>query len=119
MHQTRVISDESQVPQGYIRLKDLADKYSETDRKKLSDAHNDGHIRAVKIMRTVNDRTGATYVHEGDAEAYLRGRIQKREMKTEKRESGDALVVELRRIADAQEKTVEILGRIEEIWKSA
>jgi hypothetical protein len=118
MYQTRVIANESQVPEGYVRLKELAEKYSDNDRKKLSEAHNNGHVRAVKIMRTVNDRTGATYVHEGDADAFLTGKM-KRDVKPDKADANQALVVELRRIADAQEKTVEILGRLEAIWKSA
>jgi hypothetical protein len=133
MYQTRVISDESQVPNGFVRLKELAEKYSDTDRKKLSDAHNNGKIRAVKIMRTVNDRTGATYLHAEDAERFLKGRAKRTEenlagaswpMGMSEHQyvaylSRESALIELaRRIADAQEKAVTILARMESLWES-
>jgi len=118
MYQTRVISDESQVPAGYTRLKELGEKYSDSERKKLSDAHKNGLVRAVKIMRTVTDRTGATYVNSEDAEQYITSR-RKREPQAVKDDGRDALIYEMRRIAEAQEKAVEILGRLEGIWSAS
>jgi hypothetical protein len=61
---TKVITEESQVPHGFRRISSLAD--SLTDQKKLSDAHTDGFIAAVKLMRSTEDRTGPVWV---DAEA--------------------------------------------------
>jgi len=61
---TKVITDESQVPDGFRRISVLAD--SITDQKKLSDAHTEGVIAAVKLMRSTEDRTGPVWV---DAEA--------------------------------------------------
>lgn len=66
-HKTKVITDESQVPAGFKRISSLAD--SLTDQKKLSDAHTDGIIAAVKLMRSTEDRTGPVWV---DAEAARR-----------------------------------------------
>ena len=64
---TKVITDESQVPPGFVRISALAD--SLTDQKKLSDAHTDGVIAAVKLMRSTEDRKGPVWV---DAEAAKR-----------------------------------------------
>ena len=64
---TKVITDESQVPNGFKRICQIAS--SLTDQKKLSDAHNDGFIEGVKLMRSTDDRTGPVWV---DAEAALR-----------------------------------------------
>lgn len=66
-HKTKVITDESQVPAGFKRISSLAD--SLPDQKKLSDAHTDGMIAAVKLMRSTEDRTGPVWV---DAEAARR-----------------------------------------------
>jgi len=66
-YRTKVITDESQVPAGFKRISVLAD--SITDQKKLSDAHTDGLIEAVKLMRSTDDRTGPVWV---DAEAARR-----------------------------------------------
>jgi hypothetical protein len=63
-YRTKVITDESQVPAGFKRISVLAD--SLTDQKKLSDAHTDGLIEAVKLMRSTDDRTGPVWV---DADA--------------------------------------------------
>ena len=64
---TKVITDESQVPAGFRRIAALADSLS--DQKRLSDAHTDGVIAAVKLMRSTDDRTGPVWV---DAEAAAR-----------------------------------------------
>jgi hypothetical protein len=116
-HQTRVIVDESQVPEGYIRLKNLTEKYSDTERKRVSSAHSEGRVRAVKIMRTTNDRTGATYVHKEDAEKFLMER-KKVEIQIEPKSSESEEINLLRRIASAQDQAILILLRMEKIWKS-
>lgn len=76
--QTGIITDISQVPEGYVQLVKFADRRQpggKTIHKALSEAHQRGEIRAVKLMRTLTDaKTGPVYVHRGDAEAYLRGR---------------------------------------------
>lgn len=70
-HKTKVITDESQVPSGFKRISVLAD--SLTDQKKLSDAHTDGLIAAVKLMRSTEDRTGPVWVDAEAAARVLRG----------------------------------------------
>ena len=68
---TKVITDESQVPDGFKRISVLAD--SLTDQKKLSDAHTDGVISAVKLMRSTDDRTGPVWVDADAARLVLAG----------------------------------------------
>ena len=70
-HKTKVITDESQVPAGFKRIASLAD--SLTDQKKLSDAHTDGLIAAVKLMRSTEDRTGPVWVDADAARRVLDG----------------------------------------------
>lgn len=62
MYQTKVITDERQVPAGYISMVAVREKHGETVAKKLSDAHKAGKVPAVKLMRTINDRSGAIWV---------------------------------------------------------
>jgi hypothetical protein len=68
---TKVITDESQVPDGFKRISVLAD--SPANQKKLSDAHTNGVIAAVKLMRSTDDRTGPVWVHVDDARRVLTG----------------------------------------------
>ncbi len=72
---TKVITEESQVPHGFRRISSLAD--SLTDQKKLSDAHTDGLIAAVKLMRSTEDRTGPVWVDAEAAREVLAGDKQK------------------------------------------
>jgi hypothetical protein len=62
----KVITDESQVPEGYVPLSRWgADK---TTHKRLSDAHSDDRLPAVKLMRTTSEaQTGKVWVHEESA----------------------------------------------------
>lgn len=66
---TKVITDESQVPAGWKRISALAD--SITEQKKLSDAHTEGVIEAVKLMRSIEDKTGPVWVDPNDARKVL------------------------------------------------
>ena len=66
---TKVITDESQVPPGFKRISAMADSLG--DQKKLSDAHTDGLIAAVKLMRSTEDRTGPVWVDAEAAEKVL------------------------------------------------
>jgi hypothetical protein len=67
--QTKVITDESQVPPGWMRVAQLCESLA--DQKKLSDAHTDGFIPAVKLMRSVNDKSGPVWVSPDDARLIL------------------------------------------------
>jgi hypothetical protein len=67
--QTKVITDESQVPQGWMRVSQLCESLA--DQRKLSEAHTDGLIPAVKLMRSVNDRGGPVWVSPDDARLVL------------------------------------------------
>lgn len=59
-YQTKVITDEAQVPPGYVRISELtADKNVATAVSKL---HVEGHIPAVKLMTTARHFTGPVWV---------------------------------------------------------
>lgn len=65
-HSTRFINDESHVPDGYVPLASFG--HNTRIHRALCDAHRDGRVRAVKLVRHEGDiKTGAVWVHEGDA----------------------------------------------------
>lgn len=71
---TQFIQDESQIPEGFIRLASFG--HDKNDHRALSDAHRDGKIRAVKVVRCEGElRTGAVWVHEADARSFLSSRL--------------------------------------------
>jgi len=64
--QTKVITDESQVPPGFVPMSRW--EKDRVNHKRLSDAHNDGKLHAVKLIRFASEaRTGKVWVHEEDA----------------------------------------------------
>ena len=69
MAKTKVIIEESQVPAGWVRISELAK--SNTDQKRLSDAHAAGALPAVKLMRSIDDRTGPVWVCPAEAAKIL------------------------------------------------
>lgn len=66
---TRVITDESQVPEGYVRLKE----WGSPEQQHISKAHQGGLIPAVKLMRNITDTHGPTWVDKEKAEEFLNG----------------------------------------------
>jgi hypothetical protein len=68
---TRVITEESQVPAGFKRICEIT--HSLTEQKQLSDAHTDGRIEAVKLMRSTNERGGPVWVDAAAARLVLAG----------------------------------------------
>lgn len=77
-YQTGIITSVDQVPDGYVQLVTFSDRKQpggKTIHKALSDGHQRGDIRAVKLMRSLSDvKTGPVYIHRGDAEKFLRDR---------------------------------------------
>ena len=75
---TKIITDLSQVPDGYKRLSEVAPRDTNESRnthRVLSDAHMKGHVRAVKLVRTVDElRTGVVFIHVADSEDFIRHR---------------------------------------------
>ena len=67
---TKVITDESQVPEGYVRICEISP--SNTEQKRISEAHQDGLIAAVKLMRSTRDTVGPVWVHKESAVELLR-----------------------------------------------
>lgn len=68
--QTKVITDESQVPEGFVPMSRW--ERDKTNHKRLSDAHNDGRINAVKLIRFASEaRVGKVWVHEQEAIRFL------------------------------------------------
>ena len=66
---TKVITDEAQVPKGFVRIASVADSLA--DQKRLSDAHSDGLLEAVKLMRSIDDKHGPVWVDARAAESFL------------------------------------------------
>lgn len=68
-HSTRFITEESQVPAGYVPLASF-DSTSRLHRA-LCKAHSEGKVRAVKLVRHEGDiKTGPVWLHAGDAEKF-------------------------------------------------
>jgi hypothetical protein len=66
----RIITSEDDVPDGFIRIADVTD--NATDAKILSDAHTNGDLDAVKLIRTTSEiRTGPVWVDKIAAGALL------------------------------------------------
>jgi hypothetical protein len=77
-HTTKIITDLSQVPEGYTRLSEIASRDTKQGKiihKFLSDAQMNGQVRAVKLVRTMAEmRTGLVFVQVDDAEAFIKYR---------------------------------------------
>lgn len=70
LDQTRYITDESQVPAGWPTLAALAATPSE--RRALSQAHRDGRVKAVKLVRSeAESRTGRVWLEPTEAAVWL------------------------------------------------
>jgi hypothetical protein len=74
-HATKIITNPQDVPLGYVpvgRFRESTTRNWKTIAKALSDAHQGGTIRAVKLVRGLGDlKTGPVFLHEGDTEAFL------------------------------------------------
>jgi hypothetical protein len=77
VYQTKVITEERQVPAGYISMSAVREQHGETVAKKLSDAHKAGQVPAVKLMRTINDKSGMVWVDMRAWKDWLQAREQK------------------------------------------
>jgi hypothetical protein len=68
-HSTKFITDESQVPDGYVPLASFYK--NKRIHRALCDAHKAGNVRAVKLVRHEGDiKTGAVWVHGEDAQLF-------------------------------------------------
>lgn len=68
---TRFINDESQVPAGWIPLADLA-AGDKTTKRALTEAHMEGRIEAVKLVRHRGDlKTGRVWMKPEDVDAFF------------------------------------------------
>ena len=67
MFKTRVITDAAQVPAGFISMAELCKTHGEPTARALSDAHTQGKVQAVKLMRTPNDRSGPVWLEQRGA----------------------------------------------------
>lgn len=75
-HETAVIIDLKDVPTGFVQIaKLLPDNFPRRKhwQRILSDAHDEGYIRAVKYFRTTRDaKTGPVFVDRDEAMAYIK-----------------------------------------------
>jgi len=68
-HSTKFITDESQVPDGYVPLASFYK--NKRIHRALCDAHKAGNVRAVKLVRHEGDiKTGTVWVHGEDAASF-------------------------------------------------
>jgi len=69
-HQTRYVQDKSQVPIGYVAMREFG--VDGADYKAVARAQKNGLVRAVKLVRHEGDlKNGFVWVHKGDADTYL------------------------------------------------
>jgi len=111
---TKVISELSQVPEGYISMTELRQGLTSTEAKKLSDCHMEGHVRAVKLMRTINDTTGPVFIHMKDYQDWTTSRLDQKQKTTSKATSNEGI----ERIADAVERTNQLLSELLTLWRT-
>ena len=77
--QTPLITNQADVPAGYVQIARMVDDTMPkpaTLLKALSDAHRQGKLEAVKLVRRVSEvRTAPVYVDRKQAEAIIKARI--------------------------------------------
>jgi hypothetical protein len=109
MNITKVITEESQAPQGYIRICEMA-RGNEEMARQISRLHNSGAVPAVKLMRSVQDRTGPVWVCKKTVEAMLQSEKQAVPVMQAVFELDAS--ANLQRIADLTEKTYHTMEAI-------
>lgn len=74
-HKTAVITSIDDVPPGFVQISQMfpdGTQRAKHWRRILSDAHAEGHIRAVKLFRTVDDaKTGPVFVSFDEAKQFI------------------------------------------------
>lgn len=95
---TRFISDESQVPAGWVPLSELATD-DKTLKRALTDAHRLGRIEAVKLVRHQGDlKTGRVWMQPTQVEEFLASyRSARRPFVAQDQRQGEELVLSLSR----------------------
>ena len=68
-YKTRVITHESQVPDGFVNLRSYC-KGNETLRRLMCKWHTSGLVPAVKLLRTIEDRTGPVWICKESVERF-------------------------------------------------
>lgn len=131
MHKIMVITKESDVPTGYVKLKDLETEHgSNTARRILRTTHS-GKIRAVKLMRSSEDKGGPIWVCGEDVIAYLKEcekpqaaqtvdtQNQKQQSDHEGRQNPAEpdVLAEIQKIATGQQQIIEKLSYLEREWR--
>lgn len=123
---TSVVTSESQIPQGYTRLTQLANG-SKQDLQDLSQAARMGCVPGIKVMRTVGDiNSGPLFIEHAKAEAYL---AEKRRLRNPDPDPAPApqnglpelanqawIIQLLERILEEQTATRKLLERQCEAW---
>lgn len=73
-HAIRIVTDESQVPERFLRLREYEVKFGKTTACALSKAANDGDVASVKLMRTTTDIRGPIFICEDSAMDFMEAR---------------------------------------------
>lgn len=115
-YKTGLITDISQLPQGYVAMSELKRGVDESEKRIMSDAHLEGHVRAFKLMKTPDDIRGQVYLHVQDYEEWKMSRETKPSRKGNSNANDNTAALE--RIALAVEKTNELITELCKIWKA-
>jgi hypothetical protein len=117
--ETPIVTSESDVPFGFIRLSQLVPRdghRAATLQKVLSDAHKFGHLPAVKLVRKISEmKTGAVYVDRVRATEMIEAR-KAEWAEAEKAKAAPPAVSVHVETADWRQKASEA---VREKWKNA
>jgi hypothetical protein len=80
---TRIITTIDDVPVDHVPCKYFYRHFDgvlpATFQKMLSDAHMNGHVRAVKLVRTIGElKTGRVFLHKEDTMRFLESQLSKK-----------------------------------------
>lgn len=118
-YSTVIVTSLDQIPDGYVPVAEMKGQFNgnwPTVKKRISDAHAAGRIRAAKLVRTLGDlRTGRIWVHPDDAREFITDALAREEhaakaepQRVEEpprtavaRESSDELLLAIKRLTAA------------------
>jgi len=109
-HKTRVITNESEVPDGFVPSDSFGDRL---DRRRISDLQLQGLVPAVKLMRTPTDQAGPLWVCRESVEGLLAAHGDEATTAASRTSPSACaeIVATLERIAIACERTAEMMER--------
>jgi hypothetical protein len=113
---TRIITTIDDVPVDHVPCKYFYRHFDgvlpATFQKMLSDAHKDGHVRAVKLVRTIGElKTGRVFLHKEDTLRFLESQLSKKSEEQPK-------AVEAPRVSAAWQDNSELMAAIRRLTQA-